>query len=121
MQGTIKIKYTGTNIGEYETSKTFNFSEDFEIIISTINNKYLLTFDFKVSELNIDTKISYSLHGLNNGDDLVCNKGIFSIFLGEILIIKTTSILIGNLAHIVENEQRVDNFSILILVSYYNY
>ena len=114
MKGSIKIKYIGTNTHEYETNKLFNYIKDVEIIITSINNNYFLTFELKVHELNINTEITYRLNGLKNGDDLLCNKGLFSIFINEILIIKRNSILIGSLTHIVEDEERVDNFSFLI-------
>lgn len=114
MKGSIKIKYIGTNTHEYETNKLFNYIKDVEIIITNINNNYFLTFELKVHELNINTEITYRLNGLKNRDDLLCNKGLFSIFINEILIIKRNSILIGSLTHIVEDEERVDNFSFLI-------
>ena len=120
MRGTIKLKYTGTNIGEYETEKLFNYFKDFEIIISGVEDKYFFTFDLKVLELNINTEITYSIHGLNNGDDLISKQGLFSIYIKEVLLIQTNSILIGSLVHIVESEERVDNFSFLVSFPNFN-
>ena len=110
----IKIKYTGTNIGEYNTSTNFSAKEYiFEFIPVFDNEKKVTGIEFLFDYPEFNYAPTLKLYFIEN--EIVSNVGDYSFHLITCIELDAEkTILVGSLCKLDIAKQIVDNFSFLV-------
>ncbi len=114
--GNLKIKYTGTNIGEHEV--IYKYSPD------EVDLEYTPIFEKETNIIGLKLFLNYPLYGqastlvFNFEDNSIeSDYGCFSFhIITSIVVNKNKSIITGNLSRIDIEKESVDNFSFLIFL-----